>query len=1500
MTKRLVALLWFMATIVGLWAPASQAAEPLSVLFLGDKGHHRPADLAGRLIPALRKKGIELTYTEEVGSLHPDKLKDFDGLLIYANIDQIEPDQEKALLDFVASGKGFIPIHCATYCFRNSPEYIALCGAQFQSHGGEEFETVIVAPEHPVMQGFDGFRSWDETYVHHMHNTKDRTVLEVRRQGGQARGNKEEPWTWVRTHGKGRVFYTAWGHDTRTWQQEGFVNLVERGIRWACGKDPAEAGAYVDASRFPIPAIQPAKTDVAEFTYRDVGAQIPNYRPGERWGTQGKPLNMMQEPLSPEESQKHYRTPVDFTASLWASEPMFQGKPIAMNWDERGRLWVCETVDYPNELQPEGKGRDRIRIVEDSDGDGVADRSKVFAERLSIPTAIVIYRGGALVQDGQTTIYLKDLNGDDVADIRQELITGWGIGDTHGGVSNFQYAMDGWIWAMQGYNDSQPVINGQPQQAFRQGFWRFRVEPGKPDPTAPVEWLGEGKPVESEIEQSTLRVREVEFIRATNNNTWGLGFSEEGLVFGSTANANPSNFMPIPNRYYERVKGWAPSTLAMISDSNKFQPVTDKVRQVDVHGGYTAAAGHSLYTARQYPKSWWNRIAFVCEPTGHLVGSFVLNRDGAGYRSTNPFNLIASDDEWASPIMAEVGPDGNMWVIDWYNYIVQHNPTPQGFKTGRGNAYETELRDKKHGRIYRVLYEGEEAAQSALAEQASKLASRGLGQLSSEQLVAVLSHPTMRRRLDAQRLLEERQDRSPAVVAALLNRIATPAVDAIGIDAGAMHALHVLRSLDLIQPQQKEVFDAVLGALSHPAAGVRRNAIQVLPADPAAVAAIAPMAMGDSDPQVCLAALLHQSDAAAVDQGAQVLASVDESIAGDRWLLDAWTSAASIHAARVLPLLVQRETIPLGAMQRLKIVGEHLARTSPDAKAIGALMQAMAKGNSEARLTILEGLFQGWPEKHAIELDGASADALLSVLEQVPIGSKSMLAQLASRWGGKSMAQQLKKIGEELFGLLSNADADLKLRVEAAQQLVALQPSEGAVVSQLMEQVTPQTPPTLVLGILGALVQSRAAEVGALIVDKAPELTPDARSAAIRTLMARPETTRFLLDAIGDGKLQLADLSLDQKQALRDHPDEAVRKAATELLAMVGGVPNANRQKVLEEWMPLTEQEGSVAQGKAVFTKHCSLCHQHSGEGQAIGPDLTGMAVHPKHELLTHILDPNRSVEGNFRTYTVLTGDGLVLTGMLAGESKTSIELINTQGKRETLQREEIEKITASSKSLMPEGFEGQMKQEEMRDLLEFLTSKGKYVPLPLGKVATAISTKGLFHDGDDGPDRMRFDDWKPKVFQGVPFVLVDPQGKQVPNIVLLNGPLGTMPPKMPKEVSLICNAPAAKIHLLSGISGWGFPAVQEKSVSMIVRLVYADGQTEDHPLQNGVHFSDYIRRIDVPQSQFAFDLKGQQLRYLAIEPKRQEPLKELILVKGNDDTAPIVMAVTLESPGKE
>src|SRR5262245_32469218 len=197
------------------------AAEPLKLLFLGDKGHHQPALRFRQLQPVMAKVGIDVTYTEEMSALSDKTLARYDGLIVYANIDNIASEQARALLDYVAGGKGFIPLHCASYCFRNSPEVVALIGAQFLRHNTGTFRTQIAAPDHPIMKGFKGFESWDETYVHSKHNEKDRTVLEYR-----AEGSGKEPWTWVRTHGNGRVFYTAWGHDERTWGNPGFQNLI--------------------------------------------------------------------------------------------------------------------------------------------------------------------------------------------------------------------------------------------------------------------------------------------------------------------------------------------------------------------------------------------------------------------------------------------------------------------------------------------------------------------------------------------------------------------------------------------------------------------------------------------------------------------------------------------------------------------------------------------------------------------------------------------------------------------------------------------------------------------------------------------------------------------------------------------------------------------------------------------------------------------------------------------------------------------------------------------------------------------------------------------------------------------------------------------------------------------------------------------------------------------------------------------------------------------------
>lgn len=1480
------------------------AAEPVKVLFLGDNGHHRPGDLAVKLAPVLKERGIEVKYTDDLAVLQTETLNQFDGLLLFANIDNIEKPAADALLEYVASGKGFIPVHCASFCFRNDDRIVALMGGQFQRHGTGVFRTRITQPNDPIMKGFDGFASFDETYVHTKHNEENRTVLEVR-----ADDTGFEPYTWTRTHGKGRVFYTAWGHDERTWSQSGFVNLLERGIRWAVGRDPQETPEFKDPQVVAVPEMTPFPpvTDKT-FQYEDVGPKIPNYVKSTKWGERGENKTVMQKPLSPLESMKRFSTPVGFQVELYAAEVNpegndksypwagFQGKPIAMNWDERGRLWVCETYDYPNELQPQGQGRDRIRICEDTDGDGQADKFTVFAEKLSIPTAIVIYRGGAIVQDGIETIYYKDTDGDDKADLRQVLLTGWSVGDTHGGVSNFRYGLDNWIYAMQGYNDSTPTIGNKETQRFRMGFFRFRVEAGKGD---------------------EINIAEVEFLRSTNNNTWGLGIGEDGEVFGSTANHCPSVHMAIPNRFYENVRGWAPQVLSQMSDTFLFQSPTDKIRQVDQFGGYTAGAGHAVYTGRTYPQEYWNRIAFVCEPTAHIVGAFVMRHDGTQYSSQNTFNLLTSDDEWSAPIMAEVGPDGNVWVLDWYNYIVQHNPTPAGFKTGKGNAYESDLRDKRHGRIYRIV-----PTATASGGRESAVPS-DLSKATPAELVAALKHQSMERRLHAQRLLIEKvkpllemennrviprgEAGDKSTVPALIELAKDQSVDAAGLNVGAIHAISTLQGLGVVDGQCA-ASDAVANAMWHPSSAVQRNAVLTskeveLRINSQPVVSVwgqlHPQTWKHLTPQVQLAVLLKVAETPSKHMVGRSLVTIAQQPTEDRWLTDALTAAACNHAVSYLDgLAEQKEPSPL-SMAIAARATEHIARGKPTDADLNALLAAVAKAPASLAETLVAGLAEGWPRDHKNKIDAAVEQALLKRLTDLSAGTRGQLVRMAtSVWGSAAFAAHIGEISKALLADIADSQKSDEQRVTAAKLLIEFLPADSSAVENLIGSITPQVSNTLAVGLVEAAGSSTATNTGDLILGRMASLTPEVKRAAIRSLLSRSATTTDFLNGVEGGKVALDELTLDQKQALANHPDTAIRDRAKKLLSMGGGLPNADREKVVQELHHVTETTGDPALGKLMFTKNCAKCHMHSGEGNKIGPDLTGMAVHPKHELLIHIMDPSRSVEGNFRIYTVSTIEGKVLTGMLAGETKTSIELVDTEGKRLPIQREDIEELVAGTKSIMPEGFEKQMTVAELTNLLEFLTQKGKYVPLDLRKVASVITTRGMFFNANGEAERLIFNNWEPKTFEGVPFQLIDPQGERVANAVMLQGQLGDKAPTMPRSIKLPVNSPAKVIHMLGGISGWGAPAVPEKSVTMIVRLHYTDGQTEDHELRNGVHFADYIRRVDVPESKFAYGMRGgQQVRYLKVEPKRTAPVAEIELIKNDrDPTAPVTMAITVET----
>jgi azurin len=349
--------------------------------------------------------------------------------------------------------------------------------------------------------------------------------------------------------------------------------------------------------------------------------------------------------------------------------------------------------------------------------------------------------------------------------------------------------------------------------------------------------------------------------------------------------------MAIPHRYYASAPGFDNGSRSTDTHKN-MTPITEKVRQVDVFGGFTAASGHNFYTARAFPKGYWNRVAFVCEPTGHIVHQNVMQPEGTDFEDQLsegvPLNLLAGADEWVSPVHAEVGPDGAVWIADWYSFIIQHNPTPRGFENGSGNAYETDLRDYTHGRIYRVAYKN-----------APAYTPLRLSKERPQELVAALKNNNMFWRQTAQRLLVERGNTD--VVPALIELVNDPTRDEIGNTPGALHALWTLHGLGALNTPGA-ARQAAVAALKHPVGAVRKVAVQVLPRDEASVAALlAANALTDTDPLVVLNALLAFSEMPLTPAAEKALLVRFENAkeVNDRWMPEAFSVVLNSHDGKL-------------------------------------------------------------------------------------------------------------------------------------------------------------------------------------------------------------------------------------------------------------------------------------------------------------------------------------------------------------------------------------------------------------------------------------------------------------------------------------------------------------------------------------------------------------------------------------------------------------------------
>ncbi len=489
------------------------------------------------------------------------------------------------------------------------------------------------------------------------------------------------------------------------------------------------------------------------------------------------------------------QTPQGFSAKLWASENPAQGgvrAPIAIAFDERGRVWVAESFDYPHNLNPQFRGQDRIIILEDRNGDGMADTLKVFADSLNLVTGLVHTPQGLVVSAAPRILLFKDENGDDVADNPggDILYQGFNRNDTHGSLSNLTYGLDNWVYGIMGYNNS--TVNGV---AIRGGIWRAR-----PDGSA------------------------IEMLTPTSaENTWGMGMTETGQLFYGRANRDHSRHLVYPsgnNAAIPRIPNYSVQGQIYAEP----HPVTDHWHINNP--GYSSASNHNIYTARHFPEHYWDRAAFICESPRHLCHTMFLDTVGSTWVGSESqalgYNIFASTDPWSAPIQALVGPDGAVWVVDWYNYLLSHNwYSPQA-----GNAQVSPIRDNQHSRIYRVVYDGRPLDPVL-----------DLSQATENQLLSALHHPNLHWRLQAQRLLLARGPNND-VVDKLTEMLSSKNVNSKGESPHVIHALWTLHGFGTFASVPEIWTGMIEDLLLHPSPGVRWNTLEALPNHASATAAI--------------------------------------------------------------------------------------------------------------------------------------------------------------------------------------------------------------------------------------------------------------------------------------------------------------------------------------------------------------------------------------------------------------------------------------------------------------------------------------------------------------------------------------------------------------------------------------------------------------------------------------------------------------------------------------
>lgn len=632
-----------------------------------------------------------------------------------------------------------------------------------------------------------------------------------------------------------------------------------------------------------------------------------------------------------------------------------------------------------------------------------------------------------------------------------------------------------------------------------------------------------------------------------------------------------------------------------------------------------------------------------------------------------------------------------------------------------------------------------------------------------------------------------------------------------------------------------------------------------------------------------------QGSAALKTYKASVTATPEQNLGLFAAASDDWTRSAIIAAAADRALEHLTAALTSGAKSVDKFVQALLPSVGAHAS---TLIAACAESSSVSlNAIVLNGLAD---TAHVPSFTPDLTAALKKLLAQPDLAPATL--PLVTKWDKNgALAGEVKTQLGQLATTLADGAASVEKRVNAARALIAIGGDSTDVgVQPLGAQDTPEA---LATAIIAALDEAGDVEA---IVPTFGTLKREQQTLAFEAILKRPEAVRALLDAVKAGSIDRSVLAPGDVARLRNHPNKPLALRATNLFK----VDTSAKDAIIAALTPEVEKPGDAEKGKLYFTAACAVCHKLGDLGAPVGPPLDGMGAHGPAELLIHIADPNREVDPSFWAFNITTTKNEVLQGVITSENAATVMLATQTGPRE-IAKSDIAKRENTQRSLMPEGLEG-LGAEALRDLLAFMCGDAvkQFRILNLAEAFTADSRSGVFAGPAANQGQVRLAKFGNLQIENIPFLLQDPvKSAAGANLIVLKG--GPSPDNLsqtfPQRVEVSVNVQAKRLHLLSGISGWGFPAIQDQTVALRAVALYADGEREVFQLINGVHFSDYIRPVEVPGSRYVEGLTdGQQMRLLTLELSRAVPVKTLVLESPtNNRTVPVIAAITADIEGR-